>query len=197
MSLVTAHGPQRYLIAGEYGERTNRAHYHALLFGCTLTETQLQSKWHHGSIDVRPMNAARIAYTAQYSLKKLRGKLAVRHYDMKGRIAPFHLQSQSLGRDYALENLHDLLQDQMYLPSEDGSGTIVPVPRAMLQRLQRVLHWVSDPSQPATAHPYDLVMRARESTLPAIDLSPQATRRRSDNEFIRAAKAALYSRSSV
>lgn len=71
----------RFLACGEYGEHTNRPHYHALLFNCGFTDQKKVGKdlyesetiarlWPHGQNRVGEATAASAAYIAQYNLKK-------------------------------------------------------------------------------------------------------------------------------
>lgn len=76
--------PLRFFLAGEYGERTQRPHYHALLFnaelpkerqvGKDLFETDvLSSTWGLGSVAFGDVTPASASYVAGYSLKKVYG----------------------------------------------------------------------------------------------------------------------------
>ena len=87
-------GPVRFLMAGEYGERRWRPHYHALLFGLRLpdlvpvsafgsqysTSRILESLWQLGGCSVGPVNMATASYVSQYILKKVNGDAAENHY---------------------------------------------------------------------------------------------------------------------
>lgn len=71
----------RYLMCGEYGERTHRPHYHAILFGwcpldsyyddrgCYHSSRQLEELWPFGHVMCDPVNANRVFYVAGYTLK--------------------------------------------------------------------------------------------------------------------------------
>lgn len=68
-------GPFRYYIVGEYGDRTQRAHYHAALFGLGPDSEELLSKaWGYGFIDVGDLNPKSAQYIAGYVTKKLTKK---------------------------------------------------------------------------------------------------------------------------
>lgn len=60
----------RFFACGEYGERTLRPHYHALLFGVAERDL-VERAWGRGFATVEPVNPARIAYTAGYCAKKV------------------------------------------------------------------------------------------------------------------------------
>jgi len=79
----------RFFHCGEYGEQTQRPHYHALLFGwepkdkvhfktengTTLyTSAFLEEKWGNGFVTVGNLTKESAAYVARYTLKKLTGE---------------------------------------------------------------------------------------------------------------------------
>lgn len=65
----------RFFASGEYGERTQRPHYHAILFGVAPSSGLPQSAWPHGFVRVDPLTPAAISYVAGYCSKKLGWKL--------------------------------------------------------------------------------------------------------------------------
>lgn len=67
-----ANRPVRFFASGEYGETTNRPHYHAILYGPGMGDKkEIERSWGHGYADVQPISAQRIAYCAGYVQKKL------------------------------------------------------------------------------------------------------------------------------
>ena len=83
----------RYFCAGEYGSRTLREHYHALLFGLVLddlvpiagkvgefTSEFLNEVWGMGFVHVGAVTADSIAYCTEYIVDKRTGPLAESHY---------------------------------------------------------------------------------------------------------------------
>lgn len=74
-------GP-RYLACGEYGENTNRPHFHLLLFNCAFSDQKAVGKdlhesatlaryWKLGGHRIGQLTGASANYVAQYSFKKL------------------------------------------------------------------------------------------------------------------------------
>lgn len=72
----------RYLACGEYGDRTGRPHYHALLFGIAFTDATaatskllnsptLEKVWGRGTVNYGAVTAASAAYVAGYTVKSL------------------------------------------------------------------------------------------------------------------------------
>lgn len=80
----------RYGAAGEYGERTERAHYHAAVFGPEIpgleffrknergerlyTSDWLSDLWGRGFVTVAPLDAGTAAYVAGYCLRDVHAK---------------------------------------------------------------------------------------------------------------------------
>lgn len=83
--LRKAKGKFRYLACGEYGERTLRPHYHALLFGMDFLDAtnvavegkpdwqsqELTELWGKGRTQVGRVERSSAAYVAQYCTKKV------------------------------------------------------------------------------------------------------------------------------
>lgn len=81
--------PLRHYTVGEYGDKSQRPHYHACLFGHAFTEDRrilrteptllwtsplLEAIWDLGQVSVGALNWATAAYTASYVVKKLSAK---------------------------------------------------------------------------------------------------------------------------
>jgi len=87
--LRKALGPLRYYAVGEYGDETNRPHYHACIFGHAFTENRtilrdtptrlwtnelITSSWGMGHVSVGALTFQTAQYTASYVTKKLNNK---------------------------------------------------------------------------------------------------------------------------
>ena len=85
----------RFYMCGEYGDRTNRPHYHAILFGYKFPDTYLwgirndnrvyrspllEQKWTHGHSEIGSVTFKSAAYVARYIMKKQNGENAKTHY---------------------------------------------------------------------------------------------------------------------
>lgn len=78
----------RFFVAGEYGDRTMRPHYHMIVFNLPIfdlkeykrsplghiyyTSDELNKVWHKGYIIIGELTRESAAYTARYCLKKLK-----------------------------------------------------------------------------------------------------------------------------
>jgi len=90
------YGPNiRYYHCGEYGEKNNRPHYHAILFNHGFndkilhrvinknniyTSEQLETLWPHGYSSIGNVTFQSAAYVARYIIKKVTGSDAKEHY---------------------------------------------------------------------------------------------------------------------
>jgi hypothetical protein len=88
----------RYFMAGEYGDKLQRPHYHACIFGHCFDDLRLHSKsesgsdvftseflkalWPFGYSSVGELTFQSAAYVARYVLKKVTGTPADRHYEL-------------------------------------------------------------------------------------------------------------------
>ncbi len=85
----------RYYHCGEYGDRTRRPHYHAILFNIDFadkilfkqvngqnlyTSKYLEEKWEKGFATVGDVTFESAAYVARYIMKKITGTRARDHY---------------------------------------------------------------------------------------------------------------------
>lgn len=65
-------GVLRFFASGEYGETTNRPHYHAIIYGLSEREApRLEETWKKGHVRTYQATPANIAYTAGYCSKKI------------------------------------------------------------------------------------------------------------------------------
>lgn len=79
---ATAPTRVRFFACGEYGERTARPHYHALIFGIGAAKAPLIEKtWGKGQCRTDPVTPARVAYTAGYCAKKIGWKYDLEKFD--------------------------------------------------------------------------------------------------------------------
>lgn len=90
-------GPLRFYMCGEYGSKTFRPHYHALLFGCGFLADRylwrnsgsgfplyrsptLDRLWPYGNAELGDVSFESAAYVARYVVKKVTGDRADDHY---------------------------------------------------------------------------------------------------------------------
>lgn len=90
----------KYYACGEYGENTERPHYHAIVFNLPRPfDKYVDKAWKHGHIHIGTVNEASIMYTTKYTLKGLKRRKA-EEVDEFGREPEFTLMSNGLGIGY-------------------------------------------------------------------------------------------------
>lgn len=138
-----------YFACGEYGEKYERPHYHALIFntdfadkyktgvrkGHTIFHSDTLAKnWTHGKTEVGYATPAAANYIAQYAMKRL-GKGDFDPATGEYKPAPFLRMSTRPAIGYAwLDKFKDDLQNG-YLVDQ---GKKTAVPRTYLNRLKRI-----------------------------------------------------------
>lgn len=113
-----------YYSCGEYGDRTERPHYHACLFGINFPDripfrqspegffyyrsSILESCWEYGHSMVADYSFETAAYVARYCTKKITGKMAEDHYS--GREPEFARMSKNpaIGKNWLQKYSSDI-----------------------------------------------------------------------------------------
>nr|QJB20399.1 MAG: replication initiator protein [Microvirus sp.] len=132
----------RYFLSGEYGDQTQRPHYHAIIFNLSLSDTDKQlikDQWpvcnwsnpHIAKNSFGTVTPDSIQYVAAYIDKKYSGDLATQEYVDKGREPVFKLSSKGIGRDFCDLN-GDQLYDNLYTTLK---GVKMSLPRYYCKRL--------------------------------------------------------------
>ena len=140
-------GILRYVMAGEYGSKTNRPHYHMCIMGLPLTDKEMQiiridpqsqqpaykcgwleNIWQNGAIFIEPLTAENAQYMAGYTVKKLYGPDAVKRYDAQGRKRPYIVPSKGIGLNWLIEHIEEAQEGKYaYIPkSGGGCNTVLP-----------------------------------------------------------------------
>lgn len=135
-------GSVRYLACGEYGDTTQRPHYHLALVGhdfhadreifytnaqkiCWISE-KLAEIWGKGFCTLGPLNFATASYVAGYVFKKLRDErpneriygadyTPLNNYEISGRIPEFNVMSRrpGIGTKFIQEFWTDIYPDDV------------------------------------------------------------------------------------
>lgn len=149
----------RYFVAGEYGDKTRRPHFHVCFFNLPLFDLEVYSNnyrgdalynspllekiWGKGYVVIGELNWESAAYTARYVVKKFKGMQAKEFYDSVGGVLPeFCLSSRRPGLagayfDKEVETIyrHDAIQ----LPSTKDRDGRTTVPRYFDKLLEKYL----------------------------------------------------------
>lgn len=94
-------GPRkiRYFFVGEYGHKSNRPHYHAIVFGLGLEHTHIiERSWDKGFVHVGEVTPQSASYVCGYCCKKLTKADDSRL--VSGQEPEFSLKSKGLGKAF-------------------------------------------------------------------------------------------------
>lgn len=124
----------RYFLCGEYGGKTQRPHYHIILFNYDFPDKKLTAKrkdneyylspelleyWNKGGHTIGNLTFDSACYTARYILKKVTGQPAEEHY--KNRQPEFTLMSRKpgLGKEFYEKFTSDVYNFDKVVVSDD------------------------------------------------------------------------------
>lgn len=147
----------RYFLSGEYGDKTFRPHYHAIIFGLDLTDfpdcihygnnpfgqpyytsSILERIWSNGFVSLAPVSWQTCAYVARYVTKKLSGPDSL-VYEFRNCVPPFALMSRRPGiAGYFAVEHPDLLCNRMqYIDDVFGVRNVkkVSTPKYLFEKL--------------------------------------------------------------
>lgn len=145
----------KYFYAGEYGENTERPHYHMILMNCPLDikefysckvdplhlkahwkSHQLEKYWDKGFIDVAELEWSCAAYVARYCTKKLSFKNNETYYE-SGRLPEFVRMSNGIGMDYYEEHKEQIYHnDEMIMKTVKGNTGSFRPPKAFDKKMK-------------------------------------------------------------
>lgn len=121
----------KYYAVGEYGEKTRRPHYHAILFNVLNTDNIVKA-WKFGNIDIGKVSGASIGYVAGYINKGK--KIPIHRND--DRVPEFSRMSKGLGKSYlteAIVNYHKSDIERNFVTMEGGYRA--PLPRYYREKI--------------------------------------------------------------
>lgn len=115
----------KYYACGEYGDKSNRPHYHLILFGVGYDEMRtdcvngqyvnqlplVSDIWPYGSHFVGSVTSDSCRYVADYVQKAYSGDLLVKLYTSKGLVVPFRRSSRGIGLRWFVEHRDDVIKD--------------------------------------------------------------------------------------
>lgn len=137
----------KYLCAGEYGTKSGRPHFHALIFGLKLEDLKetgelnyegskyyiskdIDKIWGLGTHIIGELNYKTASYTTRYSLKKMR----LYDYGELGIPPEKLLLSKGIGKEYFDENWQEIYRtDKVYF--KNGDKLIKSTPPLYYDRL--------------------------------------------------------------
>lgn len=147
----------RFYLAGEYGSKTLRPHYHAIIYGiglCDFNDLRLCGRnelkqnyytseifekiWDNGFILLADVSWKSCAYVARYVTKKMNGDKAL-CYAERNVISEFSLMSRKpgIGAEYLQHNPDCLDYQSINIPTPEG-GLKIFLPRYYLKQLELI-----------------------------------------------------------
>lgn len=118
-----------YFLASEYGGRTKRPHYHAIIFNTTHEKIIIAWALKNqplGAIHFGDVNGASIGYTLKYMCKP-RDQRKHQNHDIE---LPFQRMSKGLGKNYLTDKMiqwhHQCPNERMYVNLKDGKKIAMP-----------------------------------------------------------------------
>lgn len=119
----------RYYFVGEYGTKTHRPHYHAIMFNvCKETENVLDRIWSKGHIHFGPVTPATIHYTTKYVINRIG--------DYEDKAKPFALISnRSGGIGYNYLHTHKSWHQKGNYDYTKVNGVIQRLPRYYREKI--------------------------------------------------------------
>lgn len=131
----------KYFLCGEYGEKTNRPHYHAIFFNVHESlNDEMDQIWENGNVFCGSVTQASIHYVTKYILKNLKGIKTINE--------TFALMSKALGINYVekykknhFSKEYDVSPDGVILGTKKLSyitmegGFKMPIPRYYKEKM--------------------------------------------------------------
>jgi hypothetical protein len=130
----------KYYACGEYGDTTQRPHYHAIIIGWKpeleqcytpdkkqVVSKEIEALWTYGHNTVGTPDREAIQYVVGYIRKKLYGS---KSEDYGTRLPPFPIQSQGIGLNYCMSHYKEILNRGI-----TRNGKQVGIPRYYKKKL--------------------------------------------------------------
>lgn len=118
------HTKIKYYACGEYGGKTNRPHYHIIMFNAQIE--LIQSAWGKGNVHYGQVSGASVGYTLKYISKPSRIPL----HRNDDRLREFPLMSKGLGINYLSDEIKQWhlsdMHNRMHLTIENGKKVSMP-----------------------------------------------------------------------
>lgn len=127
----------RYFACGEYGEKSHRAHYHAIIFGLSVSDaSEIDRAWRpRGFTKTVQANQATMAYVARYCTKKNYGLDYKDWLDEQGLAHEFQLQSNKPGIGYCALEKGAVIKDDNRNYFVWFEGKRITAPRYLSEKL--------------------------------------------------------------
>lgn len=122
--------PIKYYLVGEYGGKTNRPHYHLILFNFYPKDTVkawqiLNQTWGLGNVHLGKVERASIRYTIGYINKHSK----IPMFEGDDRVPEYNTSSRHLGDNYLSDNMINFHKQNLDKPYAQMGKYKIPLPR--------------------------------------------------------------------
>lgn len=116
----------KYISCGEYGERTERAHYHIVLLTNAYIHHKIRTCWKLGHVEMEAVKDVRaVYYTAGYTDKKIKTYFRDKYKkDLDDREVAFLKVSRANGKKYIEKKVAEIKPDNYYIESFNGKNKL-------------------------------------------------------------------------
>lgn len=134
----------KYYGCGEYGEQTQRPHYHLAVFGLDFKDvypqkaengkwtSALMSKlWQYGMHEISPLTPGRILYITNYMCKN-----SDVDYGDAGIVKPYSVMSQKMGYDWLYKSIEKIKKRPEIIDSE---GHSIPLSHQFIKKIKETM----------------------------------------------------------
>lgn len=119
--------PFKILYCGEYGDSTDRPHYHIAFFG--LTDSQVikytRKLWKYGFCDVGVLVAGGINYITKYITKSIPQKQIKQLRENLGVESPFIHHSIGIGKQWIIDHMEEIAKNE-FTYTKNGKKLLYP-----------------------------------------------------------------------
>lgn len=125
----------KYFAVGEYGDKSDRPHFHTIIFNAE--QKNILETWKHGNVHFGEVTESSIAYTLKYAYKKI-GRVHKKDYSNPEvtREIERALISRGLGAEYAeSKQVKKYYQNDITNQAKINGGKVQPLPRYYRQKI--------------------------------------------------------------
>lgn len=124
----------KYFTTGEYGDRTDRPHFHSIIFNAD--QQSIINAWDKGNVHFGEVNEKTIAYTLKYAMKKV-GRVYKKDWNDPNttRAVERALMSKGIGAEYINQKIINYYQDDLTRQPRKEGGTVLHLPRYYAKKI--------------------------------------------------------------
>lgn len=126
----------KYFCTGEYGERTDRPHFHAIIFNAD--QQNILTSWKFGNVHFGGVTEASVRYTLKYAMKKIervykKDRMPVN--EILSKLPEKALISQGIGETYLNDKTIKFYNENIERQALQVGGAVSALPRYYKQKI--------------------------------------------------------------